>query len=103
MVYSTTAAPAIIAAYAAHYGISAVPLEATLKCESQFKADAAGDFSSSTMQYTSFGVAQIHLSAHPEVTKEEALDPLWSINWAAEQFAEGNANLWTCYTEFRVK
>lgn len=91
VVYSTTTAPDIIAAYAVKYGIPAQPLIDTLKCESNFNASAVGDSG------TSFGVAQVHLPAHPEITKAEALDPLWAINWTAEEFAAGDADLWSCY------
>jgi len=45
----------------------------------------------------SYGIAQIHLPAHPHITLEQALDPLWSIEWMAEQFAEGRENMWTCH------
>lgn len=93
VVYSTTTATDIIIAYAVKYGIPAQPLIDTLRCESDFNANAIGDHG------TSFGAAQIHLSAHPEITKAEAMDPLWSINWTAEQFAAGHADLWTCYRE----
>lgn len=91
VVYSTTTAPDIIAAYAIHYGIPAGPLVATLRCESRFYSNAVGDNGSS------FGVAQIHLPAHLDVSKAQALDPLWSIDWAAREFAQGRAYQWTCY------
>jgi len=68
-----------------------------LQCESHFRPDAPGDFSTTTKQYTSFGIAQIHLIAHPDVTKAQALDGIWSIDWAAQQFAKGNAHWWSCY------
>lgn len=97
VVYSTTTAVDIITAYAAHYGIPAQPLIDTLYCESDFNPDAVGD------NDTSFGVAQIHLPAHPEITKAEALDPLWAINWAAAQFAAGREHEWTCYNELGMK
>ena len=91
LIYSTTTAPVIIAQYASDYGIAVQPLVDTLDCESDFNSNAIGDHG------TSYGVAQIHLAAHPEVTKSEALDPLWSIKWAAQEFAAGNADLWSCY------
>jgi len=91
VVYSTSTAPAIIEAYAAKYGTPAAPLVATLNCESHFAADRVGDHG------TSFGVAQIHLPAHPDITKEQALDPMWAVDYAAREFAAGNAGQWTCY------
>lgn len=97
IIYSTSTAEEIITSYAIHYGIPAQPLVDTLKCESNFNKDAVGDTGSS------FGVAQIHLAAHPEVKKEEALDPLWAINWTAQQFALGKARQWTCFRKLNTK
>lgn len=89
--YSTTTAEVIIEAYAAHYGIPADPLVATLRCESDFNDKSIGDFG------TSFGVAQVHLPAHKDISKAQALDPLWSINYAAQQFSLGHQDMWSCY------
>lgn len=91
VVYSTSTAENIIRSYAIHYGINGDELLATLKCESSLDSSSVGDHG------TSFGVAQIHLSAHKNVTKAEALDPFFSIDWSARQFALGNANIWTCH------
>lgn len=93
VIYSTTTAEDIITSYAIHYGISAQPLIDTLRCESNFDASVVGD------KGTSFGVAQLHLPAHPDITKKQALDPLWSINWAAQQFAQGHQHLWSCFNK----
>lgn len=46
-------------------------------------------------QEDSWGVCQIHLPDHSEVTKEQALDPHFCLSWSAEQWAVGNASLWT--------
>ncbi len=89
--YSSTTAPLIIEAYAVHYGIQAEPLQKTLMCESKLRASAVGDYG------TSYGVAQIHLPAHTDITKEQALDPLFAIDWAAKQFSLGKQNMWSCY------
>lgn len=97
--YSTANAPLIIEAYAVVHGIPATPLIETLKCESGFVENIPGDFSSTTNQFTSWGVAQIHLPAHPDISKKEALNPIFSINLAASYFAAGDAGLWTCYRQ----
>lgn len=96
MVFSTSTAESIITAYAHKYGTPAQPLIDTLRCESDFNPNAVGDYGSS------FGIAQIHLLAHADITKEEALDPLWSIDWAAMMFAAGHANLWSCYNKMQM-
>lgn len=93
--YSTTTAEAIIRAHAVHYGVNGDDLVATLKCESGFKADAVGDHGNS------YGIAQIFLAAHTEITKEQALDPMWAIDWTARQFSKGNARLWTCFRNLK--
>lgn len=63
----------------------------TLKCESSLNPNAIGDAGQS------YGVAQIHLPSHPTVTKEQALDPNFAIEWTAQQFSKGKAEMWTCY------
>lgn len=89
--YTIENAPVIIQAYAAHYGIPAQPLLDTLECESGYDPAAMGDHG------TSLGVAQIHLPAHPDITKEEALNPFFAIDYAAQQFAAGHQMLWSCF------
>lgn len=73
------------------YGLPTTPFVETLRCESQFNPTAVGDHG------TSLGIAQIHLPAHPDVSRITSLDGIWSINWAAQQFADGNARIWSCY------
>ena len=45
----------------------------------------------------SWGVWQINLDWHPEVLKAQAMDVIWSTNWAKDKWLEGKANLWACY------
>ena len=61
------------------------------KCESGIRANAIGD------KGKSFGVFQIYLPAHPYITKEQALNPWFNINWAIDRMAEGKWNMWSCY------
>jgi Transglycosylase SLT domain len=92
--YSLTDAPLIIRAAALHYGANPQDLLDTLYCESHFNAgsihrhDGKGD---------SVGTAQINSHYHPEISRSEALDPIWSIEWAAQQFAAGRQKEWSCY------
>lgn len=76
---------------AVKHGVDPVVFTQTLQCESGFNPDAVGDHG------TSFGVAQIHLPAHPEVSRENALDPIWSIDFAVLAFKNGHANWWSCF------
>lgn len=81
---------------AAKYGVDPVAIQAVMGCESHWNIAAVGDFG------TSFGLSQIHLPAHPDITKAEALDPIFSMNYMAQEFAKGKANLWTCARELGV-
>lgn len=60
-------------------------------CESSFNPKAVGD------NGTSFGLAQIHLPAHPHITKEQAFDPYFALNFMASEMKAGRSWKWTCY------
>ena len=68
---------------------------ATIQCESggTFNPTAVGDYG------TSFGLTQIHLPAHPNISKAEAENPDFAINWMAIQFSEGNKGIWSCWNK----
>ena len=78
---------------AIEYGLNERIFRQTLECESNLDPMAIGDSG------TSVGIAQIHLPAHPDVSKEEALDPEFAIRWAAKHFAQGHAYWWTCWKQ----
>lgn len=44
----------------------------------------------------SFGPAQIHLPAHPTISKEEASDPDFAIDFMAKKISEGKESWWMC-------
>lgn len=78
------------------HGIPPADFVNTLECESTWDPNAVGDTN------TSFGIAQWHLPAHTSkdpfpITKEQALDPYFSISYAAAAFQAGYAHWWTCY------
>lgn len=77
--------------YSTLYGVSREIMMRTLYCESRLKFDAVGDGGHS------FGIAQIHLPSHPEITKADALDPDFAIRFMAQEFEKGNAWKWTCW------
>jgi soluble lytic murein transglycosylase-like protein len=72
------------------YGINHKRFLATAKCESSLNPDAVGD------RGNSFGLFQIHLPSHPDVTSKLATDPEWAIEWSAQKFKK-NPAIWTCY------
>ena len=48
----------------------------------------------------SWGTCQIHLPSHPHITKEQAMDPEWCVEWTAEQFKAGRQSKWTAWRLF---
>ncbi len=88
-------APSSVAAYAEYEaqarGLDPTPLLKTLDCESHFVWNKVGD------NGDSYGVAQIDLKYHPTITKEEALNPEWAIDWTISEFQKDNAHWWTCW------
>ncbi len=45
----------------------------------------------------SFGLVQIHLPDHPEVTLEQATDAQFSVDFLIQALKEGRGNQWTSY------
>jgi len=90
---STTPIEAYIALSATKHGVDAYQLLATLQCESGLDPHAINT------KEGSFGIAQIHLVAHKDITIDQAFDWQWSVDWAAEQFSKGRQSMWTCYVK----
>lgn len=79
--------------HAARHGVDPDVMVAVAKCESNLNPQAVGDLSLGTSR----GLFQIHRPSHPDITDAQAFDPDWSSEWAARQFAAGNARWWTCW------
>lgn len=92
---ATTLSSADLQAYASstaqNASLDPIKFTKVIGCESLWDSSAVGDSGSS------IGLVQIHLPAHPDITKEEALDPLFSIQWMAIQWKLGRQNAWSCY------
>ncbi len=73
--------------WAAMYGAPADEMKAVINCESGFDPNAVGD------HHHSFGVAQIYLPVHPFITKAQALDPDWSVQYMASHW---HTDHWSC-------
>lgn len=48
---------------------------------------------------TSIGLVQIHMPDHPEVTRDEALDPQFSLRFMAQAFKDGHQRWWTVWRD----
>lgn len=89
--------PELVEHFASQYQVSAPKMLATMKCESGLNPKAVGDHGNS------YGIAQIHLPSHPDITKSQATDPVFASEWTANQFAKGKQNIWTCYRALYTK
>lgn len=69
----------------------------TIQCESQFNPLAEGDVNIGGVGTTSWGLVQIHLPKNPTITKAQALDPKFSLDFIIKEFAKGNQEKWSCY------
>lgn len=76
--------------FAKQYGVDADRMWRIVICESGGRADAKNAHSSAT------GIVQILLSAHPDVTRAQAFDPAFSLEWMAKHLAAGRWSMWVC-------
>lgn len=93
--------PALIKHYASQYKVSAKLMLSIVTCET------AGTFDPSIQSYVkakgpngredSWGLSQIHLPSWPKITREQAQDPHFALNFLAEKLSKGQAYLWSCY------
>lgn len=82
---------------AKEYGVSDRIMKAVIKCESNGSTTIQSYHKKNGKREESYGLVQIHLPSHPNITHEQAIDPAFAIDFMANQFAQGNANLWSCY------
>ena len=84
-------------AMANKYKVNKKPFITTLDCESGFKNIQSRVLKKGgpNEREDSWGIAQINLPSHPSITRAQALDPYWSIEWAAQKF-KINPRIWTC-------
>ena len=75
------------------YNVSQETLLSVIKCESSMNPEAHNH----TKRENSYGLVQINLKAHPEIKKEQALDPSFSIDYLARKISENKGNMWSCY------
>lgn len=67
------------------YGVNGYQMERTIECESRFQNIQSTAYRNGVRE-DSWGIAQIHLPSHPEVSREEALDEMFAIEWMASHF-----------------
>lgn len=84
--------------YADYHNVNPKVMIATINCENDtWDPLRQSDYYKNGKREQSYGLAQIHLPAHPEITKEDAQDPNFALNFMAEQMSKGKASAWSCY------
>jgi hypothetical protein len=97
-----------IESYAEKYNVNAQVLFRVVSCENaefdhnlQSRIRYSRDFPvwgvTKGQRELSFGLAMIHLPSHPTISKEEATDPEFALEFMAKEVASGRASQWTCY------
>ena len=82
---------------AEQYGLHKGRFLATLECENHFNAKGQSNHYLKGVREDSWGAAQINLPYHSDVTRKQAEDPVFALNWMAMAWLDGNAKWWTCY------
>jgi len=98
----------MIRAYASKYDVSEALMLSTVSCETAgtfdptIRSRAIYSYSNPTTgivagtQEQSYGLAQIHLPANPDVTLEQAQDPDFALDFMASHLAKGEMWRWSC-------
>ncbi len=100
-------------AKAEEYGVSAVAMTAIINCESQgsttiqsnhrYPTDRPNEGLKAGQRELSFGLVQIHLPAHKNISKEQAIDPEFAIDFLAKNLKAGRANMWSCAKTLAIR
>lgn len=86
--------------YADLYGVSRQELYKVVECESGFDPGIQSFHPSPTGpngREDSWGLAQINLPYHPDITREQAVNPDFALDYIASEFAKGHKGQWSCY------
>ena len=92
--------------YANKYGVSGDYMVDLISCENtpwdtELQSQIKYNFSDPDRgivkgeQEKSYGLSMIHLPDHPNITKEQATDPYFALDFMAEHLAN-NQNIWYC-------
>lgn len=93
-----------IVLYANTYNIDLNSFYKTIECESGFDPNVQSQFKDKNgKQEQSYGLAQINVGVHTDVSIKEAKDPDFALTYMAKSFANGLQNRWSCYTILKSK
>lgn len=69
-------------------------------CESGWNPYIQSNYLYKGKRENSWGLYQIFLDVHTTVTKEQAIDPIFNITWAASKWSDAPHHWKTCYASF---
>ena len=78
--------------YSELYSVDKSIITKVIQCESRFNPLAHNPNGED-----SWGLVQINLDSHPEITKEQAINTNFSINYLAENISNGKGRMWSSY------
>ena len=87
--------------YADKYGVDVDSMRKVIYCENRsLNPLAQSGYKSETGpngREDSWGLVQIHLPSHPHITRAQAQDVDFSLNFIAKAFSEGKQRMWSCW------
>jgi len=86
-----------ISLVASEYGVSSYQMKRTVECESSFRNIQSEIVNKKGEREDSWGICQINLPSHPEVSKEQALNIDFSLEFMASEIAAGRDGQWYGY------
>lgn len=79
-------------------GVSPETAIAVINCEdTTWQVDKQSDYYKNGKREESYGLAQINLPSHPNISYNEAINPSFAIDYLTSELAAGHGNMWTCY------
>lgn len=100
-IVATSTVFAKIDAVSAKYGVSRGMVYKIVACETAgtFDPGIQSQIIKNGKQEDSWGLAQIHLPDHPDISKEQATDPDFALDYLASKLSEHKGFLWSCYNQ----
>lgn len=83
--------------YGEKYKVSTSTMHKIINCESHYDTKIQSGYYANGVREKSFGLVQINLPSHADITYEQAIDPDFSLNFLAENLSKGKGNMWSCF------
>lgn len=81
----------LVQRYSKEYNVSARTMEKIIACESGWNPIAHN-----SKGEDSWGLVQINLKAHSDISVEQATDPEFAVQFLARHLNQGKSKMWSC-------